>query len=259
MNSSLMGQRIRVLRKKKGITQDELAKMLDVTPQAVSKWERGLSFPAIPLLPLLADQLDCNIDVLLREEESVVDETPAPVQQTGDPRELQCLYLQALCKACTMEGNVEFELGRYESALMAYTRGLRGLESFLTPGEEGLAAYPWLELIPLHWQLYLYRAVCYEHLMRRDDCKREVELAKTIEALAGELCGNSDGQETSFYQNMMELGLSGGTDSSFLRKKLLKKLDLPEHMSSNAMLQALNVLYTKEELGQIVKSISMER
>ena len=43
-------------------------------------------------------------------------------------------------------------------------------------------------------------------------------------------------------QDMMELGLSGGKDSSSLRGMLLRKLDLPEHMSANAMLQALNLL-----------------
>lgn len=53
-------------------------------------------------------------------------------------------------------------------------------------------------------------------------------------------------------QDFMELGLSGGKDSSFLRKRLLKELKLPEHMSSNAMLQALNLLYSKEELEQIL-------
>lgn len=49
-------------------------------------------------------------------------------------------------------------------------------------------------------------------------------------------------------QDLMELGLSGGADSSFKRRALLKMLELPEHMSSNAMLQALNLLYTREEL-----------
>lgn len=53
-------------------------------------------------------------------------------------------------------------------------------------------------------------------------------------------------------QDFMELGLSGGKDSSFLRKRLLKELNLPEHMSSNAMLQALNLLYSKEELEQLL-------
>lgn len=56
-------------------------------------------------------------------------------------------------------------------------------------------------------------------------------------------------------QDLMELGLSGGKDSSTKRKILLKHLQLPEHMSSNAMLQALNLLYSKEELTALVKSI----
>ena len=56
-------------------------------------------------------------------------------------------------------------------------------------------------------------------------------------------------------QDFMELGLSGGADSSARRKVLLKYLDLPEHMSSNAMLQALNLLYTKESLTEIVTHI----
>lgn len=56
-------------------------------------------------------------------------------------------------------------------------------------------------------------------------------------------------------QDLMDLGLSGGPDSSLLRKKLLEKLDFPEHMSCNAMLQALNMLYTLPQLQQIMKEL----
>lgn len=56
-------------------------------------------------------------------------------------------------------------------------------------------------------------------------------------------------------QDLVELGLSGGKDSSFLRKKLLKKLNFPEHMSSNAMLQALNLLYSLEDLQNIMREM----
>ena len=56
-------------------------------------------------------------------------------------------------------------------------------------------------------------------------------------------------------QDLMELGLSGGADASTKRLVLLKKLDLPEHMSSNAMLQALNLLYTQEELTELVREL----
>ena len=53
-------------------------------------------------------------------------------------------------------------------------------------------------------------------------------------------------------QDLMELELSGGADASVKRLALLKKLDLPEHMSANAMLQALNLLYSLEELTEII-------
>ena len=53
-------------------------------------------------------------------------------------------------------------------------------------------------------------------------------------------------------QDMMELGLSGGANSSLLRKQLLNQLDLPEHMSANALLQAVNLLYTLDELREIM-------
>lgn len=56
-------------------------------------------------------------------------------------------------------------------------------------------------------------------------------------------------------QDMMELGLSGSKDSSSLRGMLLRKLDLPEYMSANAMLQALNLLYSKEEISQLVMDL----
>ena len=53
-------------------------------------------------------------------------------------------------------------------------------------------------------------------------------------------------------QDMMDLGLSGGADASAKRLALLKKLGLPEHMSANALLQALNLLYSLEELKSIL-------
>ena len=54
-------------------------------------------------------------------------------------------------------------------------------------------------------------------------------------------------------QDLMELGLSGTAEASTRRLKLLKQLHLPEHMSPNAMLQALNLLYSLEELSSIME------
>ncbi|MGN0979263.1 MAG: toprim domain-containing protein [Candidatus Avoscillospira sp.] len=47
--------------------------------------------------------------------------------------------------------------------------------------------------------------------------------------------------------DLFDLGLTGGPDSKARRLALLKQLNLPEHMSANAMLEALNILYDREE------------
>ena len=70
-------------------------------------------------------------------------------------------------------------------------------------------------------------------------------LRKAGATVEGE-CGSAKTGITK--RTLMELGLSGGPDSSEKRKKLLQKLELPEHMSANAMVQALDLLYSKEEL-----------
>ena len=59
-------------------------------------------------------------------------------------------------------------------------------------------------------------------------------------------------------QDLVELGLSGGPNSAQLRRELLMKLEFPSHMSANAMLQALNLLYTKEELMQLLNASERE-
>ena len=62
-------------------------------------------------------------------------------------------------------------------------------------------------------------------------------------------------QQSITKQFLMELGLSGGQDSAAKRLALLKKLDLPEHMSSNAMLQALNLLMDSKTLQELVQEL----
>lgn len=60
-----IGKNIAVLRKKKGITQENLAKNLNVSNQAVSKWESGKCCPDIDILPDLASFFGVSIDELL--------------------------------------------------------------------------------------------------------------------------------------------------------------------------------------------------
>ena len=52
--------------------------------------------------------------------------------------------------------------------------------------------------------------------------------------------------------DLFALGLSGGEGSAERRRRLLKRLDLPEHLTSNGMLEALNLLFTREELEALL-------
>ncbi len=69
-----IGNNIAVLRKKKGITQEELANELGVSAQAVSKWENNSSCPDVSLLTKIADYFGVSVDDLLRaQEDDIVD------------------------------------------------------------------------------------------------------------------------------------------------------------------------------------------
>ena len=52
--------------------------------------------------------------------------------------------------------------------------------------------------------------------------------------------------------DLFALGLTGGPDSTAKRQALLKKLDLPEHLTANGMLEALNLLYDRETLERTI-------
>lgn len=65
MNTMKLNEQIAFLRKAKGITQEELAKVLGVTNQSVSKWESGQCCPDIQLLPEIAGYFAVSVDKLL--------------------------------------------------------------------------------------------------------------------------------------------------------------------------------------------------
>ncbi len=69
-----LGQRIKLKRKELNLTQEDLANKLDVTYQAVSKWENGTSLPEIQLLNKIAKSLNTTYDFLLDGVEEDDDE-----------------------------------------------------------------------------------------------------------------------------------------------------------------------------------------
>lgn len=70
MKQLTLGRRIQALRKRQSLTQDALAELLGVTPQAVSKWENSQSCPDIMTLPHLARVLQVTTDLLLTGEDA---------------------------------------------------------------------------------------------------------------------------------------------------------------------------------------------
>ena len=72
MNMSAIASQIVALRKAKGLTQQELSERLNVTPQAVSKWERGETIPDVGILIDLANVLETTTDNILLGGEKIL-------------------------------------------------------------------------------------------------------------------------------------------------------------------------------------------
>ena len=87
---------------------------------------------------------------------------------------------------------------------------------------------------------------------------REIVLNALVKAGATVAGEEAPAAEPITKQDLMALGLSGGPDSSRKRLCLLKKLGLPEHMSANAMLQALSLLYDLEGLKAVLQDMEQE-
>ncbi len=70
--SESLGKRFQRLRKKANFTQEEVATKLNITPQAVSKWENDVSAPDISLLIEIADMFSVTVDELLGKQPQTV-------------------------------------------------------------------------------------------------------------------------------------------------------------------------------------------
>ena len=65
------GENVKLIRKERGITQEQLAEMLEVSRQAVSKWESGDGYPETEKLILLSQKLNVSIDYLVNEQSNM--------------------------------------------------------------------------------------------------------------------------------------------------------------------------------------------
>ena len=82
------GKRIALLRKEKGLTQEELATHMGVSPQAVSKWENDQTCPDISALPKLARLLGVTVDELLEGKTETTAVRVLPPEQRRDIKDM---------------------------------------------------------------------------------------------------------------------------------------------------------------------------
>lgn len=98
-----LSKNLKKFRITKNLTQENIAEFLNITPQSVSKWERGESYPDITFLPALANILETSIDALIgmdiiRSEQTRynIHETANEFQKNGDYESAEKVYRDAL-------------------------------------------------------------------------------------------------------------------------------------------------------------------
>lgn len=75
--------KLQKLRKSRGLTQEEFSEIMNVSRQAVSKWESGQSFPEIDKLIEISDYFQVTIDYLIRDETEIPDKKYVETKQDG--------------------------------------------------------------------------------------------------------------------------------------------------------------------------------
>lgn len=103
MESKNVGSRLSAARKEKGITQEQLSFRLGVTPQAVSKWERGGGYPDIELLYYLCEILGCSSDYIIGLEER-----ETKLTEDNDEVESKLLLDKVLAEPLVIEAGTGF-------------------------------------------------------------------------------------------------------------------------------------------------------
>lgn len=118
--SQTLGERIASLRKKAGLTQEELAEKLGISPQAVSKWENDISCPDIMSIPNVAKILGVSTDTLLSGEATA----PVSYVPEGQRKKTDDMFMRLLLTVDDSDGDnvkirINLPLGVVKTALDA--------------------------------------------------------------------------------------------------------------------------------------------
>ena len=94
------------LRKKSGLSQEELAEKVYVTRQAVSRWENGETVPNTETLKLLSRIFDVSINTLLGSPRKLICQCCGmPLEDSSISKEIDGTFNEEYCKWCYNEGN----------------------------------------------------------------------------------------------------------------------------------------------------------
>ena len=135
-----LGKRIAALRREKGLKQDALAQMLEVSPQAVSKWENDQTCPDISLLPKLAKILGVTVDTLLSGESLPV-VTLVPEMQRKDIKDMMLRVVMDTTEGDKVRINLPMALVQLAMEM--------GMEMPQITGNEALKEIDWKQIIAL--------------------------------------------------------------------------------------------------------------
>lgn len=105
-----IGKRIAQLRKEKGLTQEDLSKLMEVSAQAVSKWENDQTCPDITSLPKLARILGVSVDELLSGKEETQMAKVLPPEERKDMKEMMLRLVVDSCDGDHVKINIPMAL-----------------------------------------------------------------------------------------------------------------------------------------------------
>ena len=90
-----LGNQIRINRRRMNLTQEQLAEKFGTSPQAISRWEIGATYPDIEMLPMIASFFETSVDALLGVTEEEKKKYCAELQKSfeTDRQNLNTSYL----------------------------------------------------------------------------------------------------------------------------------------------------------------------
>ena len=134
------GERFQRLRKERGLTQDAISEMVNVSSQAVSKWENDINMPDISILLRLSEILDTTTDYLLGKEENTVTMVTRPEEK----KDFSKMMLKI--RVSTLKGdkvNVQLPL------VLIKTMMEKGMEMPEISGKVDLRQFDWTMIMDL--------------------------------------------------------------------------------------------------------------